>query len=344
MRNLTYLLGGLFIVCGIVSVNLWRELRAERQVISELRAQLRQQPVAATAAATPLPGFQASARPPDDAPGQQEPAALIASSTDARPPAANATANTVNLVVEQRELMKDPEYRRAMLAQLRLTLPQTYPGLIEEMGLTEDQANALFDLLAEQQLEQTALMTPLSGDGSQRNQEQVREYSERSQDLTRQRDEKIAALLGNTGRERFKAYEATRPARMQAQSMQRTLESAGAPLRPEQMRALTDAYVNEQQRQQEDLLSMMRATNVGDAAEQQMQAQGERNRRLVEAMRPHLTLQQIERLQATLDQQLAMNRASSRLLRERLEAQVQPGQEPRSVIIQSAPIQPPPAF
>jgi hypothetical protein len=39
-----------------------------------------------------------------------------------------------------------------------------------------------------------------------------------------------------------------------------------------------------------------------------------------------------------------MNRASSRLLRERLEAQVQPGQEPRSVIIQSAPIQPPPAF
>ena len=49
----------------------------------------------------------------------------------------------------QRELLKDPEYRKAMQAQLRVNQTQNYPDLAEELGLTAEEANKLFDLLTE---------------------------------------------------------------------------------------------------------------------------------------------------------------------------------------------------
>jgi len=52
-------------------------------------------------------------------------------------------------------------------------------------------------------------------------------------------------------------------------------------------------------------------------ASQQM----ERNRRLLEAGRAHLTGPQFERFQAMIEQQQMMSRASSRVMRQRLEAQ-----------------------
>ena len=156
--------------------------------------------------------------------------------------------------------------------------------------------------------------------------------SRRSRDIQRRRDEQLTALLGTAGQQQFVAYEQTRPARMQAQNIQRMMEGSGMPLSAAQMKPITDTFVADQQRQRDALQAAARQiSESGPNAsarlqEVMMEQQAERNRSLVEAARAHLTAQQLERLQATLDQQLAMNRASSRLARERAEAQARSGE------------------
>lgn len=329
MRNLALVCGGLAVVSGIVSVNLWRELRAERQVTTELRAQLLR-PGAPAAGPTALPQL-----PP--APMTAATPAAPAESTPTPPPAqspaaqgAAAAAGVINLITQQRDLLKDPEYRRAALAQSRLSLPQTYPGLSEELNLTPEQESRLFDLLAEIQLEQSSTALTFT-DGQQPDRAEIEEMSRRSRDIQRRRDEQLTALLGTAGQQQFVAYEQTRGARMQAQNIQRMMEGSGMPLSAAQMKPITDTFIADQQRQRDALQAMARqVSESGPTAsarlqEVMMEQQAERNRSLVEAARAHLTAQQLERLQATLDQQLAMNRASSRLARERAEAQARAG-------------------
>jgi hypothetical protein len=61
----------------------------------------------------------------------------------------------------RRQLMQDPDYREAIRVQQRSNMTRQYPGVAQELGLTAEQAEGLFDLLAEQQLtanEQAELM------------------------------------------------------------------------------------------------------------------------------------------------------------------------------------------
>lgn len=348
MRNLALVCGGLAIVSSIISVNLWRELRAERLVAGELRAQLLEQQgpampqtgLSAAAVATPATITETAAAPPRP---------LAATPSPQATPARNVATN---VLVEARDLLKDPEYRRAALAQRRLNMPQNYPDLAEELNLTPEQTDQLYDLLAAAQITQQAeLVLPGSQPGQPIDLSVMENYTRRSQELQARRDEQIAALLGNAGLDQFKAYEQTVPARMQAQNIQRMMETGGMPLTAAQMKPITAAYIADQQRQRDMMTTMFTQTTAGanpEAAaarlqELQSERQVERNRSLIEAARPHLTAQQLERLQATLDQQLAMSRASSRLMRERIEAQAgATGTVQGITVIQAAPALPAP--
>ncbi len=340
MRNLALVCGGLAIVSSIISVNLWRELRAERLMVGELRAQLLEQQGRFATVSMPTPGPQVTtpASVPAAAPATAPP--LPESRNNGPQTAAQARDSLTDALARQRDLMNDPEYRRARLEQLRLTMPQNWPGVVEELNLTPDQADALFDLLAAQQMKQSELVVPITAVGASPDAAMVRDYTRQVEELTRERDEKVAALLGTAAAERFTAYEQTRPARSQARSMQRQLEDSGmTPLRPEQSRALTDAYISAQQAQRDSIQQRVAvgANNPADLLNIQMEIQTERNRRLVDSVRPHFSPQQVERLQASLEQQLAMNRATMRLSRERLEAQQQASQENRGAVNQGPP-------
>lgn len=330
MRNLALVCAALAVVSTVISVNLWRELRAERQLTVELRSQ--------RVPDAPGAGFAPAAQPPPQAAPLADARAVApppaAPAPDQPAPPAPSRVSAVSLILNQSELLKDPEYRQAALAQARMALGQNYPGLAEELGLTPEQADKLMGLLAELQVDRNASPITVNADG-QVDPAAVQELTRRNRELQQRQDEQIAALLGSAGLQQFKAYEETRTPRMQAQTVRRMMESAGAPLTDAQMRPLTEVYIAEQRRQVEERQALLQQMSPAAAPaslqqldERNLELQEERNRRLLEAARGHLSGQQLERLEVTLQQQLVMSRATSRMLRQQREAQQQQGDVP----------------
>jgi hypothetical protein len=349
MRNLMLVCAGLALFSGVVAVNLWRELRAERVVTTELRAQL----LGSQAA----PWVPASAGAPVNQPASGE--MLASQSAAAKPepaaiaegdkPAPQAAQNTdvTRFVFNQQEMMKDPEYRKARLAQTRMSLPQNYPDLVEELGLTPEEADRLFSLMAENQLEMSDLsMAAATINGVPPDPAAMEDVNRRRPEMQRRHDDALMSMLGSSRYSQYQDYQQTRPARQQVLQLSRALEGVGMPLTAEQSRPLTAAYIAEQKRQREEIqrLASSNTRQLGPQEQARMleeryEQQAESNRRLLDTAKAHLSSQQLETLQASLDQQLAMNRASSRLLRQQMEAQGQ--YSPPSISISSITIAPP---
>jgi hypothetical protein len=348
MRNLMLVCAGLALFSGVVAVNLWRELRAERVLTAELRTQLNGGQAATWAPASggmqaaPLPASGSVPTPGTEVRSEQ----LAAAAEGARPPAQTAQiADVARLVLNQQEMMKDPEYRKARLAQTRMSLPQNYPGLAEELGLTPEEADRLFNLLAENQMEMTDLsMTAATINGVAPDPAAMEEVNRRRPEMQRRQEEALMSMLGSAKYSQYQEYQQTRAPRQQVVQLNRALEGIGLPLTPEQSKPLTAAYIAEQKRQRDEQRAMFTARGPQDAArmqEERFELQAESNRRILEAARPHLNSQQLETMKASLDQQLAMNRATQRMIRQQQDAQ---GQAPAPAggtvisIIGSAPL------
>jgi hypothetical protein len=249
---------------------------------------------------------------------------------------ASPAADVARIITNQQEMLKDPEYRKARLAQARMSIAQTYPGLIEELGLTPDEADRLFDLLAESQMEMNDVsMLAATINGVPPDPAAMEDSSRRRQEMQRRQDEQLTAMLGSSRYAQWQDYQQTRAPRMQAMQLGRTLEGIGAPLTSEQSRSLATAYIAEQKRMRDENLRMVNASRTTTPMDQErlmeerFKLQADSNRRIIDAARPHLNSRQLEALQASLDQQLTMNRASSRMLRQQMETQ---GQNPAQII------------
>jgi hypothetical protein len=159
----------------------------------------------------------------------------------------------------------------------------------------------------------------------------MEEVNRRRPEMQRRHEEALMTLLGSTRHSQYQEYQQTLPGRHRVVQLNRALESAGMPLTAEQSRPLMAAYVAEQNRQLEDtqrLAASVRGSQ--DAArmqEERFELQAESNRRMVDAAKPHLTAQQLETMKASLEQQLTINRATQRMIRQQQEAQ---GQNPAS--------------
>jgi hypothetical protein len=331
MRNPMLALAGVAVMGGIVSVILWRELHSERQLSAELRAQL----------------AEAMAQPSAQLSGMRAPAveATGAASTalpDPKPSGTSlqqitepsAIAGVMGgLTINSRDMMKDPDYRKARLAQMRMSMLQNYPGLADELGLSRAEADELFNLLAEHQLDMTSVAMQVGPDG-QVDPQAMRLMAQNRQEAQRRQEEAVASLLGSRHAQ-WQDYQQTRPARQQVMNIGRTLDAIGAPLSDAQRRPLVAAYVAEQKRQQQERTGMREAAARGpqDPAqmlEENFRRQSESNRRILDAAAGHLSAEQLDTLRASMEQQLAMNRASSRMMREQMDATGQGAAMPAS--------------
>lgn len=304
---------------GVISVQLWRELRAERELVAQLRNEmneLRAQPALRPATANMAPPGLPPAAAPGPVPGQPP-----AAGEPARPQAGGGAAMSLvpAFVDDRRELLKDPEYRKARLAQMRIAAQQNSPGLAEELGLTPEEASRLFDVLAESQLAQSDINTGalLRGLNGAADPAAVEDANRRQRELAAQRDQQLEALLGSGRLAQYKEYEGQRSARISVAQWDRAMESVGVPMTSAQSRPLVAAYAAEQKRQAEEM-SRLRASSqlLGPAerqrlVEEQVRLTAESNRHIIDAARSHLTTQQLEALQGVLDQQLAVSRATS---------------------------------
>jgi hypothetical protein len=326
MKKLLLGCAALALFASVLSVMLWRDLRSERELSAGLQSRLVEaearifQPASLPVAAT---------RAPVAAPTSSRPEPASSPATRAMP-VAEPPFNNVG--ISQRDMLKDPEYRRLRLALTRLSLPENYPGLAEELGLSPEQVDRLFDLLAEHQLERNASAILVPGPNGQIDQAQREEQQRQQQELRAKQDATLTAMLGDARMGKWRDYQQNQGGRQQVTQLGRTMEAMGMPLTSAQKRSLTEVMAAEQARQQQEQQAMreMRASLQGPASradpqtqarlqEENLRRQAESNRRLVDAMAPHLNAKQLELYRTQVDQQLAMNRISSRLQREAAE-------------------------
>jgi hypothetical protein len=315
----------LALVASVMSVMLWRDLHTERELNAAMQARLSE---AEARMAQPMASPPPTARAPATAAAitaRPEPAA-----TEARPaPSPQPSIRTSG--INERDMLKDPEYRKARLVQIRLQMPERYPGLAEELGLSPEQADRLFDLLAEHQLEMNTGTALIVGANGQIDETQLQERQRLQQELRARQDATLTAMLGDARMDKWREYQQTQGPRQQVMQLGRTLDAMGMPLSAAQRRPLTEAMVAEQTRQRQEQMAMARelaAVGPGAQRDPQTQArlleesfrrQADSNRRLLDIAAAHLTARQLELYRSQLESQLTVNRVSSRALREAAE-------------------------
>jgi hypothetical protein len=300
MRNQWLAFGALLVISGIVSTQLWRHLRTERQANAELSAQLA---APKTAEGVPPPPVQSITIPP--------PAAKPVCPTAATVP---VDARVVDLVIrnalllsgnvpDSKVLIEDPEYRKATLTIMRKRLVRNSPGLAETLGLSSAEADHLFDVLAEAQLN--------SGAGLDDPDAALKGVLRRAS----AGNDPLQLTLGEARYAQYQDYRRNvRPALVSVKYLGDTLTSNGQPMSDSQSRALTTALRAEEQRQRQEAAPPRATTDpgtprgtIGDL-EENNNRQDEASRRILAAAASSLSLAQQRALREKFEQEAATRR------------------------------------
>jgi beta-lactamase regulating signal transducer with metallopeptidase domain len=144
----------------------------------------------------------------------------------ARPGGAYTTEDAIlDYAVAHQELwLKDAEYRRLALTRVRPRFERDYPGLAQELVLSEKDTERLFDLLAENEITRRAEMPPIpkpilggpTPDELMERQVWQRRSQEIAQASTRRLEQSIQELLGD----RYAQWQAYQKKRAQTKRMQ----------------------------------------------------------------------------------------------------------------------------
>lgn len=204
--------------------------------------------------------------------------------------------------VDESDRLSHPYYRALRLAELRSTIGQGYPGLVEELGLTATEQDQFFGLLAEGRvaLEAEAAVFErepvdlVAAAGASRAR-QIRQ---------RQHADVMRNLLGDERLARWQAYQQHQTEWLQAGVYSAALAQSGAPLDGGQTRAIALALIAENQRRKQDTDTVMLARTVDPQssqirAESRMalsQGQEQSNQRILNAAAPYLGAYQLDLL------------------------------------------------
>jgi hypothetical protein len=230
---------------------------------------------------------------------------------------------------QQQALMNDPEYRTALHKQQRLTLARQYPDLMEDLEISQDQADQLLDLLTNQQIEAMQEANRIDPEALRSDPHAMEQYQQKIVERSREHQAAIAQTLGQDGMQRWQDYQSTMGSRFRTRQLSQALETAGIPLREDQQRSVRRALAqHEKQMQQEaqDFAARLPSPNEMSAADrlkrqedqlERMQSYYERARDSVAGI---LSAEQLEQYKSIHDQELAMSRAALRVRRAQLEA------------------------
>lgn len=293
MKNV--LLAVCVVLAGAGSVWLWKDLREQRTQGSELAgriAVLEGAPGAAGPAATSAPqesAEEAISTTPGPAGPQQNPQAN---------PRQGDVAATMSA-------MQTPQGQNMVNALMRSMLAQTYPDMAEGMDMSQQEADALFELLARHQSEQTA--DSMSLVTAQEPAARI-ETQRRLSDLARKQQAELQAHLGDRYG-RWEDYRAMAAVRQVVNTIKASLAATGNPLSDEQTEKLVVALAPEQKR----LLNDEYARSISAATiespnyvQESLSRTVDGQRRMVELARPHLTAEQFRLYSQQMEQQLAM--------------------------------------
>jgi hypothetical protein len=268
-------------------------LQSERTLADQLRGQLadaRAQPVVAA----PAPPVQSPTPPP------------ILVATDGR-----TTVNFAGVasVGAQRDkiMLDDPEYHKARLATVRATLKLRNPLLARELGISEEQADAIFDIMAQGQLREDSQQLELRARGNM--DAAAIEEMKRQQEAQRQQDQNtLTAMLGPEKYGQLEEIQQTEIARVRMVNLKTLLAQSSQPLSTDQALSMTRVMASEQQREEKEMQQLRSSGQWNQVPQVDRAVEGDR--RILENASGILTAQQLETVRAQFEKRQAMERTS----------------------------------
>jgi hypothetical protein len=242
-----------------------------------------------------------------------------------------------------RKLLEDPEYRDAMRRQQKIMLPRMYPDLQTALQLSDEQADQLYDVLAEQQLRNMTNRPQFTAAGERPDEAAMRDWQAEQQRMIADRDAEIASVLGDTKAQQWKNYQGSMQVRSQVRELRSSLESAGMPLAADQSERLIAAMAAEQQKSSSDAQStrnyLRAARDSADRAalfETQIESTRQQHQRMRAAAAPYLSSQQLNYLERVQASQIEMQQINLKMIRAQADAEARGDLPPVNRVRQGA--------
>ena len=349
---------------GAVTLHLVRQLHLERDNAQTLQARVteleRKVPQPAAAGATfvaiprqptvsPFAGGNTNAPPPQAVAsrGSVAPASafMAGSFSSAAPPDQQQMREQINASMErQRALMRDPDYRDAMLMQQKMALKRQNAGLAKDLDLTAEQAERLVDTMAEQAM-RSMENANFMGWGEQPDAAKMQELQRKAMEQQRSNEAELKAVLGAAKFREWQEYQALTGVRWEADRVRASLANAGVPLDDNLAKPLLKTLQEQQNKMLQQAAAKAGSTNsvvgarvvagsgltvvgpYGDPSPDVLKMQQDsielmaaHQRRQREALAGVLTPEQLKVIEDEQTAELQMQRAQLRMMRAQQEA------------------------
>lgn len=286
MRRSSSVAWGLFVVAAVVSAVLWRDLRAERQLVVELRTQLEDARATVPAEAAPVAAsVSALTSAPVTTPA-------VGPATEPAPVAAERNAQLVqealSAAVQAELARRNAESPDARATRARSNARRLNVTLATDLGLSVAEADALFNILGESGMRRESQMLELMSNQQMTDELRQAEMLRVEEELRQQEKAAITASLGAERYAQVKEYQETQPSRVRVTNFSGMLASRGAALTDAQSKSLSKVIIAEQRRLEGD------ATTVPTSAAARVEREIDSDRRILAATSEFLTAQQME--------------------------------------------------
>jgi len=346
---------------GGVTLHLVNQLREERASAQQLQARVTELESKAPQAA-PGATFVTVPAPPvspfaivkkDGAPPAPQAIAGVLSSSNltmvnsfspgAAPDAEQMREQIKKNMERQAALLRDPEYREAMLAQQKMGMRQANPNLARDLELTPEQADRLFSTLAEQQMRQMENTTPWTW-GEQPDPAKLEEFQRKMTQQQTANENEIKRVLGDAKFREYQEYQSLSGVRWEADRVRTALANAGVPLDENLTKPLLKTLQEQQQKMLQQMATAAASGNNSIVAagglragfisepgapapadmvemqEKSLDFQAQHQKRQREALARVLSPEQLKVIEEEHNAELQMQRAQLRMIRAQQEA------------------------
>jgi hypothetical protein len=227
-------------------------------------------------------------------------------------PIRDAEGHATEDVEQEVALFRNPNYEAAWRANRRLELASRVDEIARFMGLTDELADKLLDLMVDRDFENesSGRVPPASADGK-------RAWQDRREAVARSFEQRQRELLGDAGFERLTTFYESAVSRGQVRELAAKLAATGEPLRTEQRDQLLRALSAERARMDARLLDFVQEQSARDTSAEAMreyqarvdELQDTGHRRLREAARTVLSAKQLAEFDAMLALERNLDRA-----------------------------------
>jgi hypothetical protein len=211
----------------------------------------------------------------------------------ATPPSTAVAGISSEMLAFLRQRAASPEGRTQARRLKRSMLSVQYPELGKQMNLSVEEADKLFDVLAQHQvaLDEDAFEVIAAG--------HTAEYKRMAQASTQAAEADLAAMLGSRYPQ-WQQYKETLPGLRQVIDLRPMLIADGTPLSDAQARPLIAAVAAEERRMDEEAFAPMQSGRSYQEA-LRLRTSPESTNRLVNAAAPYLNPKQLERYRQMLE-------------------------------------------